>query len=178
MGSIGHSRAFAVFAAFGAIGAIAHPMIVDPFAWAIMRIMTGLCIAGCYTVVEAWLQAKLTNETRGRVMGVYRAVDIGASAVAKLIIGFPDPASYVSYNLLAVLCCACLLPLTLTQSREPEIPDAPRLHPIKTAITSPLGAAGVVVAGMTLTSFRMASPIYGNEIGLTAARSERFLQLF
>ena len=83
MGSIGHSRAFAVFAAFGAIGAIAHPMIVDPFAWAIMRIMTGLCIAGCYTVVEAWLQAKLTNETRGRVMGVYRAVDIGASAVAQ-----------------------------------------------------------------------------------------------
>ena len=175
MGSIGHSRAFAVFAAFGAIGAIAHPMIVDPFAWAIMRIMTGLCIAGCYTVAEAWLQAKLTNETRGRVMGVYRAVDIGASAVAQLMIGFLDPASYVSYNLLAVLCCACLLPLTLTQSREPEIPDAPRLHPIKTAITSPLGAAGVVVAGMTLASFRMVSPIYGNEIGLTAAQIGAFL---
>ena len=168
-------RAFAVFAAFGAIGAIAHPMLVDPTAWAIMRIMTGLCIAGCYTVVEAWLQAKLTNETRGRVMGTYRVVDIGASSVAQLMIGVLDPASYVSYNLLAILCCACLFPLTLTQSRQPVTPDAPRLHPIRTAITSPLGAAGVMVAGTTSASFRMVSPIYGSEIGLTAAQIGSFL---
>lgn len=175
MGSVGHSRAFAVFAAFGAIGAIAHPMVIDPTAWAIMRVMTGLCIAGCYTVVEAWLQAKLTNQTRGRVMGTYRVVDIGASSLAQLMIGVLDPASYVSYNLLAILCCACLFPLTLTQSRQPETPDAPRLHPIKTAITSPLGAAGVMVAGMTSAAFRMVSPIYGSEIGLTAAQIGSFL---
>ncbi|WGI20953.1 MFS transporter [Amylibacter sp. IMCC11727] len=175
MGTVGHSRAFAVFAAFGAIGAIAHPMLIDPTAWAIMRIMTGLCIAGCYTVVEAWLQAKLTNETRGRVMGTYRIVDIGASSLAQLMIGVLDPASYVSYNLLAILCCACLFPLTLTQSRQPETPDAPRLHPIRTAITSPLGAAGVMVAGTTSAAFRMVSPIYGSEIGLTAAQIGSFL---
>lgn len=175
MGTIGHSRAFAVFAACGAIGAIAHPMLIDPNAWAIMRIMTGLCIAGCYTVVEAWLQAKLTNETRGRVMGTYRVVDIGASSLAQLMIGVLDPASYVSYNLLAILCCACLFPLTLTQSRQPETPDAPRLHPIRTAITSPLGAAGVMVAGTTAASFRMVSPIYGAEIGLSAAKIGSFL---
>lgn len=175
MGTVGHSRAFAVFAAFGAIGAIAHPMLIDPTAWAIMRIMTGLCIAGCYTVVEAWLQAKLTNETRGRVMGTYRVVDIGASSLAQLMIGVLDPASYVSYNLLAILCCACLFPLTLTQSRQPKTPDAPRLHPIRTAITSPLGAAGVMVAGTTSASFRMVSPIYGSEIGLTAAQIGSFL---
>jgi MFS family permease len=175
MGSVGHSRAFAVFAAFGAIGAIAHPIIVDPTAWAIMRIMTGLCIAGCYTVVEAWLQAKLTNKTRGRVMGTYRVVDIGASSVAQLMIGVLDPASFISYNLLAILCCACIFPLTLTQSRQPITPDAPRLHPIRTAITSPLGAAGVMVAGTTSASFRMVSPIYGNEIGLSAAQIGSFL---
>jgi MFS family permease len=175
MGSIGHSRAFAVFAAFGAIGAIAHPMVIDPTAWAIMRIMTGLCIAGCYTVVEAWLQAKLTNNTRGRVMGTYRVVDIGASSLAQLMIGVLDPASYVSYNLLAILCCACIFPLTLTQATQPKTPDAPRLHPIKTAITSPLGAAGVMVAGTTSAAFRMVSPIYGNEIGLTAAQIGYFL---
>lgn len=174
MGSVGHSRAFAVFAAFGAIGAIAHVMVIDPTAWAIMRIMTSLCIAGCYTDVEAWLQAKLTNETRGRVMGTYRVVDIGASSLAQLIIGVLDPASYVSYNLLAILCCACLFPLTLTQSRQPETPDAPRLHHIKTAITSLL-LAGVTVAGMTSASFRMVSPIYGSEIGLTAAQIGSFL---
>ena len=175
MGSVGHSRAFAVFAAFGAIGAIAHPMLIDPTAWAIMRIMTGLCVAGCYTVVEAWMQAKVTNESRGRVLGTYRVVDIGASSLAQLMIGVLEPASYVSYNLLAIFCCACLLPLTLTQSRQPETPKSPRLHPIRTAIVSPLGAAGVIVAGSTTASFRMVSPIYGQEIGLSPGQIGYFL---
>jgi len=112
MGTIGHSRAFAAFAAAGAIGAIAHPMLVEPTLWAGLRIMTGLSVAGCYTVIEAWMQAKLTNSNRGRVMASYRTVDIVASSLAQLMIGALTPASYISYNLLAILCCAALLPLT------------------------------------------------------------------
>lgn len=175
LGTVGHARGFAAFAAFGAIGAIAHPLVIDPTAWAIMRVMTGLCVAGCYTVVEAWLQAKLTNSTRGRVMGAYRVVDIGASSLAQLMIAFLEPADYVSYNILAILCCACLFPLTLTQARQPETPAAPRLHPIRTARVSPLGVAGVIVAGTTSASFRMVSPLYGSEIGLTAGQLGSFL---
>ncbi|MEM9636398.1 MAG: hypothetical protein AAGA94_02035, partial [Pseudomonadota bacterium] len=70
MGSVGHSRAFAAFTAAGAIGLMSHMLIIDPYAWALMRIASGMCVAGCYTVIEAWLQAKVTNETRGRTMGV------------------------------------------------------------------------------------------------------------
>lgn len=175
MGSIGHSRTFSIFAASGAIGAIAHPMLIEPGAWAAMRIMTGLCVAGCYTVIEAWMQAKLTNQTRGRVMGVYRVVDIVSSSAAQLLIGVLTPASYMSYNLLAILCCACLFPLTLSTSRQPETPPAPRLRPIQTALLSPLGTAGVIVSGLTSSSFRMVGPLYGREVGLTAGQLGYFL---
>ena len=104
MGTVGHSRAFAAFTASGAIGLLAHMLIVDAYAWAVMRIASGLCVAGCYTVIEAWLMDRLTNETRGRVMGIYRVVDMGASLAAQTMIGFLEPADYVSYNLLALLC--------------------------------------------------------------------------
>ena len=77
MGSVGHSRAFAAFTAAGAIGLLAHMMVVNPYAWALMRVASGLCVAGCYTVVEAWLQTKVTNETRGRTMGVQPFARIG-----------------------------------------------------------------------------------------------------
>ena len=110
MGSVGHSRAFAAFTAAGAIGLMAHMLVIDPLAWIAMRTMSGLCVAGCYTVIEAWLQDKVTNETRGRTMGVYRVVDMTSALAAQLIIGILTPASYVSYNLLAILCCAALLP--------------------------------------------------------------------
>ncbi len=175
LGAVGHARGFAAFAACGAIGAIAHPLYPDPWVWAGLRIMTGLCIAGCYTIIEAWMQSKVTNQSRGRVMGVYRVVDIIASSGAQLMIAVLEPASYMSYNLLAILCCACLFPLTLTRLDQPRIPPAPRLRPVKTALISPLGVAGVIVAGVTSSSFRMVGPIYGQEVGLSAQQIGYFL---
>jgi MFS family permease len=178
MGSVGHSRAFAAFTATGAIGLLAHMLVINPYAWAVMRIASGLCVAGCYTVIEAWLQAKVTNETRGRAMGTYRVVDMSGSLVAQLMIGVLAPASYVSYNILAILCCAALLPLTLTKVPQPETPKAPRLRPMLAFERSPLAAAGVVVAALSAASFRMVGPLYGQEVGLSIGQIAWFLSVF
>lgn len=178
MGNVGHSRAFAAFTAAGSIGLLAHMLVVDPYAWALMRIASGMCIAGCYTVVEAWLQAKVTNETRGRTMAVYRVVDMSGSLVAQLMIGVLSPASYVSYNILAILCCAALLPLTLTKLKQPETPSAPRLRPMLAVRRSPLAAAAVIVAALSSASFRMVGPIYGQEVGLNVGQIAWFLASF
>ncbi|MCM2560740.1 MFS transporter [Lutimaribacter sp. EGI FJ00015] len=178
MGSVGHSRAFAAFTATGAIGLLAHMLVIDPLAWAIMRVASGLCVAGCYTVIEAWLQAKVTNESRGRTMGVYRVADMGASLMAQMVISVLEPASYVSYNLLALLCCAALLPITLTRVSQPETPAAPRLRPMLAVTRSPLAAAGVIVAALSSASFRMVGPVYGTGVGLATDQIAYFLAAF
>jgi len=49
------------------------------------------------------------------------------------------------------------------------------LRPIQTALVSPLGAAGVIVAGVSSAAFRMVGPIYGQGIGLTTAQIGTFL---
>lgn len=178
MGSVGHSRAFAAFAAAGAIGLMSHMLVVDPYAWAAMRVASGVCIAGCYTVIEAWLQAKATNETRGRTLGVYRVVDLSGSVAAQMMIGILEPASYVSYNLLAIICCAALLPLTLTTVRQPETPSSPRLRPRLAYDRSPLAAAAVVVSALSSASFRMVGPVYGQAVGLSVDQIAYFLAAF
>ncbi|ATG42720.1 putative MFS-type transporter [Phaeobacter piscinae] len=178
MGNVGHSRAFAVCTALGAMGLIGHTLTEDPLAWAAMRIASGLCVAGCYTVIESWLNAKVTNETRGRAMGSYRIVDLSASLVAQLLIAVLPPAAYVSYNLLAILCCAALLPLTMTKVSQPDIPDAPRLRPKLAWACSPLAVAGVIVAALSSASFRMVGPIYGQEVGLEVGQIAFFLATF
>jgi MFS family permease len=178
MGNVGHSRAFAAFTATGAIGLLAHMLLVDPLAWAGMRVASGFSIAGCYTVIEAWLQAKVTNETRGRTMAAYRVADMGASLVAQLMISVLEPASYISYNLLALLCCAALLPLTLTKTPQPSTPSAPRLRPMLAVTRSPLAAAGVIVAALSAASFRMVGPIYGTQVGLQTNEIALFLAAF
>ena len=178
MGSVGHSRAFAAFTAAGAIGLLAHMLVIDPYAWAAMRVASGLCVAGCYTVIEAWLQAKVTNDTRGRTMGVYRVIDMTGSLAAQMVISVLEPASYVSYNILAIVCCAALLPLTLTTVKQPATPNAPRLRPSLAYARSPLAAAGVVVAALSSASFRMVGPLYGQEVGLSVTQIAWFLSAF
>lgn len=178
MGSVGHSRAFAACTALGAIGLLGHYLYIDAYAWAVMRVLQGLCVAGCYTVIEAWLQAKVTNATRGRTMGVYRVVDMGGSLASQLLIGFLEPAHYLSYNILAVLCCAALLPLTLTKASQPATPSAPRLRPMLAVTRSPLAAVGVVVAALSSASFRMVGPVYGQEVGLEISQIATFLAAF
>ncbi|MFY0310111.1 MFS transporter [Leisingera sp. D0M16] len=178
MGNVGHARAFAVCTALGAMGLLGHTLTNNPYAWAAMRIASGLCVAGCYTVIEAWLNAKVTNENRGRAMGTYRIADMSASLAAQLIIAVLPPAAYVSYNLLALLCCAALLPLTLTKANQPETPDAPRLRPKLAWRCSPLGVAGVIVAALSSASFRMVGPVYGQEVGLAIDQIAFFLASF
>ncbi|MEM9268170.1 MAG: MFS transporter [Pseudomonadota bacterium] len=177
IGAVGHVRTFAAFAALGTIGALAHPLILEAWVWTGLRVLSGACIAGCYTVVEAWLQAKLTNETRGRAMGVYRLVDLGAALVAQLMIGFLPAELYIAYNLLALLCCASLMPLLLTQTKPPPTTGAPRLRPLKAIALSPLAAMGVVVAGVTTPAFRMVGPLFGQDMGLSAQQIGVFLAL-
>ena len=104
--------------------------------------------------------------------------DLGASLCAQLIIAVLPPASYVSYNLLAILCCASLLPLTLTRASQPKTPDAPRLRPKLAWRSSPLAVAGVIVAALSSASFRMVGPVYGQEVGLGVDQIAFFLASF
>lgn len=178
MSDVGHSRAFAAFTASGTIGILAHMTYVDAYAWMFFRVLSGICIAGSYTVVESWLQAKVTNETRGRAMAVYRVVDIGGSLAAQMVISVLAPAHYISYNILAMVCCAALVPLVLTRAAAPIAPKALKLKPFLAFQLSPLAAAGVLSAGLTTAAFRMVGPIYGVEVGLTTDQIALFLSAF
>jgi MFS family permease len=111
-------------------------------------------------------------------MGVYRVVDMSGSLAAQMIISVLEPASYVSYNLLAIVCCAALLPLTLSTVQQPDTPASPRLRPRLAVDRSPLAAAGVVVAALSSASFRMVGPLYGTEVGLSTDQIAYFLSAF
>ena len=117
IGSVGHSRAFAASAALGAIGVILHPVLEGPNAWAALRVLSGLSIAGCYTVIESWLQAKIEKRNRGRIFGIYRLVDLTGAMGAQAMIAFLTPAAYISYNIVAIFCCRSAMARRVSTSR-------------------------------------------------------------
>lgn len=172
---VGHSRAFAVMAGIAVISIIAHPIYPDPLFWAFIRVFAGFSVAGCYTLIESWLQAKITNEIRGKVFSMYRIVDMSGQLLASGIIATLSPASYISYNLIAIIMCLSILPLALTQSKEPALPEQVRLQPFFAYGVSPLAALGVVVAGISTATFGSVGPIYASAVGLDIAEIAFFL---
>ncbi|MEL6774354.1 MAG: MFS transporter [Pseudomonadota bacterium] len=175
IGTVGHSRVFAAAAAIGAVGALMHPVLEGPYLWAGLRVLTGIAIAAAYTVIESWLQAKTQNHNRGRVYGVFRVVDLVGQITAQGMIAVLDPASYAAYNIVAMFCCLCLLPLALSRRAAPVTPSAPRLRPLAAWRLSPTAMLGVIVAALSASAFRMIGPVYGLEKGLDQTGIALFL---
>jgi len=173
----GHARAFAVMAAVSTISIILHPVHEEPWFWMVLRILTGFAVAGAYTVIESWLQSKLNNENRGTVFSVYRMVDMTGTLLSQLVIAGLTPAAYVSYNLIAVVSCMALIPLALTQTTVPSLPKAEKFRPFFVYTLSPLAALGVIVVGVTNSSFRMVAPVYASQSGLSKDGIAIFLSL-
>ena len=161
----GHSRAFAVLAGTAVISIIAHPIFPDAMFWTFIRVLSGFSVAGCYTLIESWLQAKIPNEHRGRLFSVYRIVDMSGQIMANAIIATLTPASYISYNIIGIVMCFAILPLALTQSKEPELPETARYEPLFAYRVSPLASLGVIVAGLSTATFGSVGPIAARSIG-------------
>ncbi|MEM7067889.1 MAG: MFS transporter [Pseudomonadota bacterium] len=173
----GHARAFAVMAAISAISIILHPVLQTPWFWMLLRVASGFAVAGAYTVIESWLQSKLSNENRGRVFSIYRIVDMTGMLLSQLVIAGLTPAHYVSYNLIAVVACLALVPLALTQATMPALPKTTRFQPFFVATLSPLAALGIIIVGLTNASFRMVAPVYAKQSGLPQSGIAAFLAL-
>ena len=172
---VGHSRTFASLASLGAISALAHMVLPDAFCWIILRILSGMSVAGTYTIIEIWIQPKLNNQNRGKITGVYRLVDISGTLMAQAMIALLEPATFIAYNIIAVMCCLSILPLSLTTSLPPNIPHKIRLRPIMVFQFSPLAAYGVLVAGLSNSIFRTMGALYASYSGLKISQVALFL---
>ena len=178
VGRVGHARAFSFMAGLSIIAVLLHPLIQTVPAWMLFRVFIGLAVAGSYTSLESWLNAKLDNSNRNKFYSIYRVVDLMGGLTAQALIASLTPASYVSYNIVAVVICLSFLPLALTQSAPPAQPASTHFRPLFAFKVSPLAVTGVLIVGATNSAIRMIAPVFAFELNLTATEISLFLVLF
>jgi hypothetical protein len=54
-----HSGSFAALAAIAACASLAMVIVIDPFFWFLMRLVTGICFASMFANVESWINAQV-----------------------------------------------------------------------------------------------------------------------
>ena len=74
---VGHIRVFAAFASIASIVVLVHSIIINPFTWFVLRVVSGFSMVCLYTIAESWLNDRASNKNRGSVLSIYMIVLFG-----------------------------------------------------------------------------------------------------
>ncbi|GAA0778139.1 MFS transporter [Roseibium denhamense] len=163
----GHIRAFAALVSLMSGAAILHPVIIDPYAWMIIRIISGFSLAGFYMIVESWLNETATNENRGTVMSFYIVVLFSALMLGQVSVATMSISSFIPFAIASVTVSLAVMPVSLTTSTQPAPITLVRFRPAQLYRNSPAAFVGVLFIGAAQGSILTLTPLYGSQIGLT-----------
>ncbi len=175
---VGHVRVFAALASFISAVMIMYPMLTDPIAWIVGRVIIGFCFSGVYVTAESWLNNAASNENRGQALSLYMIVQMTGvvSAQALLLVG--DPAGYESFVIASILVSVSFAPILLSISPTPAFDTTKPMTLRKLMETSPLGCVGMFLLGGIFSAQFGMSAVYGAEVGLSLVEISTFVAAF
>lgn len=162
----GHIRAFVAFAAALAAHSLAFAIIVHPVPWIILRLLTGFCTAGMFTVAESWLNDQTPVRARGRVISLSMIGQKLSFGAGQLLLAVGDTVGPFFFMVCSAAYSLALLPVALTRSRSPAIHNLGHLPLIEAYRIAPAAAVGCFAAGLTNTAVIMIFPAFATRIGL------------
>ncbi len=172
---VGHIRTYSVMAAFGAIAILLNLLIITPYAWAILRGVSGFCFAGAFMITESWLNEKATNKTRGSIFSTYMIISLAATMFGFLLISIIDPHDDQLFLIGAILFCLALVPTALSRIPQPKPLANPKLDLKAIFVMSPVAAIGCFLVGIGNGAFGGMSALYGQKIGLSTEMIAYFM---
>ena len=172
---VGHIRSFAALAALASCTALMHPVFESPITWGFLRVLTGFCTAALYTIVESWINAKVPNEIRGRVLSLYMVTSFIALGAGQLLLNLSEPDTFILFSVVAMLFSISLVPIALTRMEAP-IPDpGDRLGIVALMRISPLGVALCFSAGAINAAFFNLGPLFAQKSGFDTGQVSTFM---
>ena len=136
---VGHIRVFAAFASIASLVVLIHAVYVSPFAWFLLRVLTGISMVSIYTVAESWLNDRASNKNRGSVLSVYMVILYGAMGLGMFLLNFSDPLNFEPFILISVITSAALIPILLTKRKAPTFKKISKMSLQEVFISSPFG---------------------------------------
>ncbi len=173
----GHVRAFAAMVAIASTVILAHAMLLTPWAWWGLRIVTGACFATLFMIVESWLNEKSTNANRGFVFSVYTIVNLTVITIGQLMLLLDDPKEFPLFSISSILVSLAAVPLALTQASVPAPIEAVHIRFRELYETSPIGLAGCLAVGLANGSFWSLAPLFVQSRGDDTAQVAIFMSL-
>ncbi len=165
---VGHVRVFAALGSFMSAGLITFPLIAEPWAWTLLRLLVGFCMSGIYVTAESWLNEASTNESRGKVLSAYMICQTLGVIGAQGLLSLGDAATATLFIGASILVSISFAPILLTMVRAPAVEVAPPMSMRELFASSPLSTVGIFLAGSIYASQAGMAVVFGSQIELSA----------
>lgn len=175
--NVGHVRVFAALGSFMSAALIAFPLLTEPWAWTILRILIGFCMSGIYVAAESWLNKAATNETRGEVLSAYMIAQTLGIIGAQGLLTLGDAATSVLFICASILVSISFAPILLSATPVPAAEVARAMSLRKLFAGSPLGTVGIFILGCIYATQSGMGAVFGSQIGLGAKEIALFVAM-
>lgn len=175
---VGNIRSFAAFTALGIAAALGHGFLPAGLAWAGLRFLTGLSMAGLYMTVESWLTAEAAPSLRGRVMALYLvAIYVGLALGQQLLPRVPE-VGLEAFAAAGLVASVAAMVVSLTRVPDPVLSVGERLPARQLFALAPLGLAGAWVSGFVAGTIYANVPLAARAAGFSAGELAGLMTAF
>jgi len=174
---VGHVRVFAALGSFMSAGLIAFPLISEPWAWTLLRILIGFCMSGIYVTAESWLNYAATNENRGKILSAYMIAQTVGIIGAQGLLTLGDAATSALFIGASILVSVSFAPILFSVTPAPSVEVARPMNLRHLFSASPLGTVGIFLLGSVYATQSGMGAVFGAQIGLTTAQIALFVAM-
>jgi MFS family permease len=168
--TLGHVRAFAVFAALLAAMALVFALPPNAAAWGAARVASGFCGAATFAIAESWLADRTPAASRGGVLSAYMIAQKVMLVVAPLVFASVDLTSAAIGMLASVAFSLAMVPIILTKTGAPDIRGAEKVRVRELFSLAPAAFVAAFGAGFMNAPMLGILPVYAVQVGLAPAQ--------
>lgn len=174
--SVGHIRVFAALASLASASVLVHGVWVSPLPWIVLRVTTGVCVAGLFVVSESWLNDVASDGTRATILSIYNTVVTAGLAAGTFLLPSADTDGFVLFVVASVLVSLAAVPVALAPHDAPApSTEVHRLSLAGLVRAAPLGVAGVAMSGLGTGSALGFGAVYATRAGFGVSGASQFV---
>ncbi|MFZ8997608.1 MAG: MFS transporter [Ilumatobacteraceae bacterium] len=168
LGTVGHIRVYAALASLLAASMLTSGLVSHPVAWILLRVATGVCLAGQYVVAESWLNQLVSNNGRGRLLSLYNVTTVVCYGIGQLWFTQLDPRAITGFAIAAILVSIAVAPVALSEDATPPVlTRSSRMTLRELWRMVPTGMVTSVLVGIAHGAFIGLGAVYGTRSGLS-----------
>lgn len=172
---VGHVRAFAALTALASMTILVHSVIVDPWTWGVMRLLTGFAVSAIYVVAESWLNQAADNRTRGQLLSLYMITMLAGLSGGQFLLNISDPRSFELFTLISILISLAAIPILLTATPMPPFAAARPVSVVTLYRVAPTGLVGSFLINACYAMALGMGAVYASRMGMRVSEISLFI---